>query len=79
MKFKMMLIAVTFVVFSMSRMRLASAAPLTDACALVTPAQVSAALGVTVKPGEYMLPSNKTICTFDSADQKKGVEWPSSS
>ena len=74
MKFKLMLIAVTFAMFSIGCVPLAYATPPTDACALVTPAQVSAALGVTVKPGEYMFPSNKTICTFDSAGQKRGVE-----
>lgn len=74
MKSKMVLMAITLVVFSIASVPLAYAAPPTDACALVTPAQVSAALGVTVKSGEYMFPSNKTICTFDSAGAKTGVE-----
>jgi len=42
-----------------------SAAPPDDACALVTQAQVSAALGVAVKPGTYVAPSLKKTCTFD--------------
>lgn len=74
MKSKMVLMAITLVVFSIASVPLAYAAPPADACALVTPAQVSAALGVTVKSGEYMFPSNKTICTFDSAGAKTGVE-----
>lgn len=74
MKFKLTLMAAALVLFSTGAERFAYAAPPADACALVTPAQVSTALGVTVKPGEYMVPSNKTICTFDSANQKKGVE-----
>ena len=41
----------------------ASAAP-TDACALVTQAQVSAALGVPVAAGTYVTPSYTKTCTF---------------
>lgn len=35
-----------------------------DACALVTQAQVGAALGVMVKPGSYVTGSDKQACTF---------------
>ena len=42
-----------------------SAAPPDDACTLVTQAQVSAALGVQVKPGTYVTPSSKKTCTFE--------------
>lgn len=38
-----------------------SAAP-TDACALLTPAQVSAVLGVTVGAGQRVTPTNGLIC-----------------
>lgn len=38
-----------------------SAAP-TDACALLTPEQVSAVLGVTVGPGQRVTPTNGLIC-----------------
>jgi hypothetical protein len=49
------------------------AAPPTDACALVTPAQVSAVLGVTVGPGEHVFPSSTTLCGFGSAGAAKRV------
>jgi hypothetical protein len=40
-----------------------AAAP-TDACALLTPAQVSAVLGVTVGAGKPMTPTNSTFCDW---------------
>ncbi len=64
----------TLLLLAGSNLQTAHASPPTDACALVTPAQVSAALGVTVGAGKYMFPSNKTLCTFDSANGKAGVE-----
>ncbi len=39
-----------------------------DACALVTPAQVSAAAGVTVGAGEYVTPTFKKTCTWHAKD-----------
>jgi hypothetical protein len=53
--------------------RPAYAAPRTDACVLVTPAQVSAVLGVTVGPGEHIVPSSTTLCGFGSAGATKRV------
>lgn len=73
MKFKMMLIAVTFVMFSVGCMPLAYAAPPADACALVTPAQVSALLGVNVGAGEHIVPSNTTLCGYGGAGAQKRV------
>ena len=35
-----------------------------DACALVTPAQVSAAVGTTVGAGQYVTPTFKKTCTW---------------
>lgn len=58
----------------LSSIQITYAAPPADACALVTPAQISAVLGVSVGAGEHMFPSNTTLCTFDSAGAKKGVE-----
>jgi hypothetical protein len=43
-----------------------SAAP-TDACALLTPAQVSAVLGVTVGEGRRVAPANSLICEWRQA------------
>jgi hypothetical protein len=34
----------------------------TDACSLLTPAQVSAVLGVQVGPGEHIVPNNTAMC-----------------
>jgi len=45
----------------------AKAAPANDACALLTPAQVSAAAGVPVKDGEYVTPTKKETCTWTAA------------
>ncbi|HET7103642.1 MAG TPA: hypothetical protein VFI20_06105 [Terracidiphilus sp.] len=42
----------------------ASATPAVDACALLTPAQMSAVLGATVGPGTYISPTFKTTCTW---------------
>jgi hypothetical protein len=44
----------------------AMAAPPTDACALLTPTQVSAAVGQTVGSGKYMGPGFTRTCTWDS-------------
>jgi len=43
----------------------ASVAAPTDACAILTPAEVSAILGVPVGPGEPMMPTVRTVCTFN--------------
>jgi hypothetical protein len=50
------------------------AAPPTDACSLLTAAQVSAALGISVK-GEPASPDDKTICAWPPSSplNKKGV------
>lgn len=42
----------------------AFAAPPTDACALLTPAQVSSALGSTVAKGTYNMPGDTVTCTW---------------
>ena len=40
----------------------AAASP--DACALITQAEVGAALGVAVGPGEYLMPSDTRFCSW---------------
>ncbi len=52
---------------------LAAAAPLAaalpvDACALLTPAQVGAAVGTTVGAGTYVTPEFKKTCTWERSD-----------
>ncbi len=44
----------------------ASAAPPEDACALLAPAQVGAALGTPVGAGSYVTPTFKKTCTWHS-------------
>jgi hypothetical protein len=42
----------------------------TDACSLLTPAQVSAVLGITVKPG-HSVPGDATVCDWPLASLAK--------
>jgi|ERR1700686_4071068 len=44
----------------------ANAAPSDDACSLLTPAQVSAAVGVSVGHGSYQGPTDKKTCTWNA-------------
>lgn len=53
MKFRFALIVAVFLVFAVGTVRTAHAAPPKDACSLLTPAQVSAAIGVTVGSGAH--------------------------
>lgn len=62
-----------FFLMAMSSMQVAQGAPPTDACALVTPAQVSAVLGVTVGAGEHIVPSSTNLCGFGSPNAQKRV------
>lgn len=62
-----------FFLFELMSIRPSYAAPPTDSCALVTPAQVSAVLGVTVGAGEHIIPSNATLCGFGSGGAAKHV------
>ncbi|HKF51902.1 MAG TPA: hypothetical protein VKB26_06290 [Candidatus Acidoferrales bacterium] len=50
--------------------RAAYAAPPGDACALLTSAQVSAVLGVSVGAGEKILPNNTAVCGWEVPGQK---------
>jgi hypothetical protein len=51
----------------------ANAAPPDDACALLTPAQVSAALGVPVGSGAYVTPTFKKTCTWSATTSGGGT------
>src|SRR5277367_5212023 len=51
---------------------LAVAAPTGDACALLTPAQVGAALGVSVGAGSYVTPTYKKTCTWTATTSSGG-------
>lgn len=46
----------------------AFAAPPTEACTVLTAAQVSAAVGATVSEGSYIMPTFKATCTWRIAD-----------
>jgi hypothetical protein len=48
----------------------AYAAPPTDACSLLTQAQVAAVLGVSVGPGEKMVPNSAALCGWNVAGEK---------
>jgi hypothetical protein len=50
----------------------AVAAPAGDACALITPAQVGAALGVSVGAGSYVTPTYKRTCTWTATTSGGG-------
>jgi hypothetical protein len=50
----------------------ATAARTGDACALLTPAQVGAALGVSVGAGTYVIPTFKKTCTWNATTTGSG-------
>jgi len=52
----------------------AQPAPPTDACSLLTPAQVSAALGVSVGAGQRLVPTSPLLCTWEQT----GASGPNS-
>jgi hypothetical protein len=52
----------TLLVFASCSSRLAFAAPPTDACSLLTTAQVSEVLGVSLKSGERVVATSPTMC-----------------
>jgi hypothetical protein len=53
----------------------ATAAPPGDACSLLTPAQVSAVLGVSMGAGSYVTPQNLKTCTWTAPGGTKGVKY----
>jgi hypothetical protein len=50
--------------------RLVQAVPPTDACSLLTSAEVSAALGVSVGAGEKILPNSTALCGWEVPGEK---------
>ena len=46
-----------------------------DACSLVTQGQVSADVGVSVGPGEHVMPTAVKTCTWTPTDTTKGVKY----
>lgn len=69
MKMKSMILGVLFV-FAACSSRATYAAPPTDACSLLTAAQVSAILGVSVGAGERILPNSTASCGWEVPGQK---------
>lgn len=69
-KFELAVILGAFVVFAVGCSRVAYAAPPTDACSLLTPAQVSAALGIPVPAGTHLSSVDTKTCGWPA--------WPKS-
>jgi len=59
-------------VFALQTQSANAAAP-DDACALLTTAQVSAAVGVAVGDGTYVTPTFKKTCTWMPSDSASGI------
>jgi hypothetical protein len=59
-----------FSAFALGGWQAAHAAPPTDACSLLTPAQVTAVLGVSVAAGERIVPGSAALCGWEIAGQK---------
>jgi len=57
-------------IFAMCSTQPTYAAPPTDACKLLTPAQVSAVLGIPAKPG-HAVPTDTTVCDWPLASLAK--------
>lgn len=51
------------------------AAPVDDACAILTTAQVSAAIGVAAGDGTYVIPTFKKTCTWTVANSAGGIRF----
>jgi hypothetical protein len=62
---------VTLCIVAAAVAAVAQAAPPDDACALLAPAQVSAAAGVAFGPGVYVTPTFKTTCTWNATGDVK--------
>ena len=59
-------------VFGLAALQPAGAAPAGDACLLLTPAQVTAALGVSVGPGTHLTPTFLKTCQWTTTDSANG-------
>lgn len=69
MNLKVSFIVLTCLAFVTCGATLAFAAPPTDACSLLTPAQVSAVLGVSVGAGEKLVPNSTALCGWEVPGQ----------
>jgi hypothetical protein len=69
-KFRIVLIATAVVLFAAGAARTTFAAPPTDACSLLTSAQVTAVLGVPVGAGEKIVPNSTAMCGWEVPGQK---------
>lgn len=70
MKFRISLIVFGFLAFGIVSAPTSSAAPPSDACSLLTQAQVSAVLGVPVGAGQKLLPNSAALCGWEVPGQK---------
>ncbi|MFZ0415749.1 MAG: hypothetical protein WBD23_06130 [Candidatus Acidiferrales bacterium] len=70
MKSKLAMFLMVSFVFSLCGSSAAYAAPPADACSLLTSAQVSAVLGVSVGPGERISPKSTAMCGWEVLGQK---------
>lgn len=73
MKLKVSSIVLTCLAFVTCGATMVFAAPPTEACSLLTPAQVSAVLGVSVGAGEKLVPNNTALCGREVSGQRKGL------
>src|SRR5215469_8147087 len=69
-------VAIAILVFAIAAVPSTSAAPPNDACALVTQAQVSAAVGVSVDAGTHVTPTFLKTCTWNpSGGATKDIKY----
>jgi hypothetical protein len=73
MKFKLTVMIAAFFALATVSVHTTYGAPPTDACALVTPAQVSAVLGVKIGPGERVVPTSPKLCGYGGAGAARRV------
>lgn len=71
MKLRFILIVAACVLCPIVVPHIASAAPPTDACSLLTPAEVSAVLGVSVGAGGKIAPNSTALCGWDVPGEKR--------
>jgi hypothetical protein len=50
-----------------------TAAPITDSCAVLTPAEISSVLGVPIDPGEHTLPTSTIMCHWSQTGVPPGA------
>jgi hypothetical protein len=64
---------IAFLIVSAGIANSANAAPPDDACSLLTPAQVSAALGVSMGSSTYVTPTFRKTCTWNATTNGGGT------